>query len=200
MESAFRCPAEAPLTAPECHAGGRRSIRRDVFLGLTIYSVSQGGHGIEPAGPAGGEEAGEERGRAEEYDRAREEERTVRRDLVELGGDQSAQSERSRKASDEAEEDRLHPLADDQAQDIESLRAERHADADLAGSLLDGVGDRAIDPNRREEERDPGKNAEQQHHETGLAERQADDFIHRLRLGEGDRRIDLGQGPLHQTA
>jgi len=67
---------------------------------------------------------------------------------------------RATKASDEAEEDWFHPLTDDQAQDVESLRAERHADADLAGSLLDCVGDRAIDPNRREEECDPGKNAE----------------------------------------
>ena len=59
-------------------------MRGDVFPRPNDLFRAQGGHGIEPAGPAGGKEAGEECGRAEEDSRACEEEGTVRRDLIEL--------------------------------------------------------------------------------------------------------------------
>ena len=64
-----------------------------------------------------------------------------------------------------AEQDRLHALADDQAENVAGLRAERHAHADFAGALLDRVSDRAVDADGREEQRDGREDAEQRHHQ-----------------------------------
>ena len=75
----------------------------------------------------------------------------------------SSRPRRERRGQTEEEPDhhRVHSLPNDQREHVRGLRAERHAHADLARALLDGVGDRAVDADRREEERDAGENAEQ---------------------------------------
>ena len=62
----------------------------------------------------------------------------------------------------------LHPAADDQPKDIAALRADRHPQPDLLRALADGVGDHAVEADRREEERDAGEQPEQQHREPPL--------------------------------
>ena len=81
--------------------------------------------------------------------------------VVELGRDQPAERERSGETDSQAEEDRSHSLAHDEAQDIEVLRAECHADADFARPLFHRVGDRAVDTDRRQEQSHPREDAEQ---------------------------------------
>src|SRR5205823_3933665 len=76
---------------------------------------------------------------------------------------------------------RAHALADDELEHVTSLRSERHADSDFAGALLDAVCDRAVNSNGREEERDPGEYAQQQHHQLRLAEHLREDLAEWLR-------------------
>src|SRR5437588_725455 len=82
-----------------------------------------------------------------------------RRGLEELRRNQSPESECGDNSNGKADDDRLHPLANDQFKHICGLRAQGHAHADFAGALLDAVRDRAINSNGREEERDPGEYA-----------------------------------------
>ena len=52
---------------------------------------------------------------------------------------------------------RIPACDDDEAQDIGTLRAERHANADLVCSLHDEERHHAVDADRSEDKRDPGE-------------------------------------------
>ena len=54
------------------------------------------------------------------------------------------------------------PLPEDERQHLRALRAERHADADLLRALHHGVGEHAVDADRRQQTGDAGEHAE--HH------------------------------------
>ena len=63
-----------------------------------------------------------------------------------------------------------------------ALRAERHPDPDLARPLRDAVGNHAVDPDRRQDERDGGETAQQHRIEPWLRECPADHFLQRHQL------------------
>ncbi len=81
--------------------------------------------------------------------------------------------------------DEQQPLAEDSAQDVPLVRAERHAEADLPGPLRDAVGEHAEDPDGGE--REPGQ-AESAHQRDGQALRKERASQHVLHGGHRDGR------------
>ena len=76
----------------------------------------------------------------------------------------------------------------------ERVRAERHADADLAPALRDEIRDHAVDAERGEQQRDAAEHADEQEHESLARHRSRDDVFHR---GEAHRHVGahLGETP-----
>ena len=71
------------------------------------------------------------------------------------------------------------------------MRADRHADADLARALRDRIRHHAVESDRRQDHREAGEDREQQHGELPLRERARDHVIHRARSAERDSFVDV---------
>jgi hypothetical protein len=82
-------------------------------------------------------------------------------------------------------------MGEDETQDVTPLRPERHPDAELAGPLHDAVGHDPVNPNRRDDEGDDGKDDEKNHCKALLGHRRAKDFLERL--NGTDRLIFVGR-------
>src|SRR5206468_4900438 len=190
-------PTASVKTATQVNAGDLRSWRSANFTSFILFG-SQGGNWIDVCGAACRYQTSQQRGRSEQNCCAAEQQWVVRRNLIELRRDQPAERERRDNAEREAADHRFHSLAHDEPQDIARLRAERHPHADLAGALLDGVGNRAVNPNAREQERNAGENAEQPHHQPRLTDRLRDDRAHRLRQRDCETGIDGRERGAHQ--
>src|SRR5437588_3332383 len=190
-------PTASVKTATQVNAGDLRSWRSANFISLILFG-SQSGNWIDVCGAARRYQTSEQRGRCEQNCCDAEQHWVVRRNSIELRRDQPAEGDRRDNAEREPDHHRFHSLAHDKPQDIARLRAERHADADLAGALLDGVGNRAINPNAREQERDAGENAEQPHHQPRLTDGLRDDRAHRLRQRDCETGIDGRECGAHQ--
>src|SRR5216117_3470653 len=150
-------PRASVRTAMQVNAGDLRSWRSANFTSVILFG-SQRGNWINVCGAARREQTRRQCGRREQNCCAAEQHWVVRRNLIQLRRDQTADRERRNNAEGEPAHHRLHSLAHDELQDIACLRAERHADADLAGALLDGIGDRAVNADAREQERNTGEN------------------------------------------
>src|SRR6266481_1196424 len=190
-------PSARVSTATQVNAGDLRSWRSANFTSVILFG-SQRGNWIDVCGAARREQTSHQCGRREQNCCAAEQQWIVRRNLIELCRNQPAERERRDNAEREPGYHRFHSLAHDKPQDIARLRAERHADADLAGALLDGVGNRAINPNAREQERNAGENAEQPHHQPRLTDGLRDDRAHRLRQRDCETGIDGRERGAHQ--
>ena len=73
-------------------------------------------------------------------------------------------------------------LPQNQPEHVAALRAERHADADLARPLRGDVSHDAVEPDHREEERRARENAEHHHAETAAVERGGDELLERFEI------------------
>ncbi len=73
--------------------------------------------------------------------------------------------------------------------DLSSLRTERHANADLARALRDGVTQHAVSSDRRQEQRDAGKNSGEQRRRATRDEALRDACIHRADVIERELRM-----------
>src|SRR6266550_1764695 len=151
-------PTASVKTAMQVNAGDLRSWRSANFTSVILFG-SQRGNWIDVCGAACREQTRRQCGRREQNCCDAEQHWVVRRNLIERRRDQPAERERRDNAEGEAAEHRFHSLAHDERQDIARLRSERHAHADLAGALLDGVGNCAVNPNAREQKRDAGENS-----------------------------------------
>src|SRR5882724_743350 len=142
-------PTASVKTATQVNAGDLRSWRSANFTSLILFG-SQRGNWIDVCGAACREQTRHQCDRHEQNRCTAEQQGIVRRNLIELRRDQPAQRERRDNAEREAADHRFHSLARDEPEDIACLRAESHADADLARALLDGVGNRAVNADARE--------------------------------------------------
>ena len=77
---------------------------------------------------------------------------------------------------------------------VRSMRAERHADADLTRPLRDCVREHAEDADRRKHQRDAGEEREQRHVEAGLRDRSGDDLLERADVPDRQVAIDRVHG------
>ena len=74
--------------------------------------------------------------------------------------------------------------------DLASLRAKRHANANLAGALRDRVTEHAVGADGGEKQRDPGENSSQQRGRTTRDETLGDERVHRANII--DRELRMG--------
>ena len=72
-----------------------------------------------------------------------------------------------------------------------SRRAERQAHADLLRPLRDRVGHHAVDPDRREHQRQPREDRDQRRVEARAADRVRDQLVHRRDARDRDAGIEL---------
>ena len=79
--------------------------------------------------------------------------RIQRADAVELRGNRAAQGDRPGKACRQSEHHENRRFIQDQPENRRRVAAERHADPDLARPLADVIGEHAVHPDRREQQR-----------------------------------------------
>ena len=118
-------------------------------------------------------------------------------DLVELRSDESGAPDGDGNADEQPDEDLQEGSAKDQANDAAAVCAEGHANADLTGSALDGVGGDAIESHSGEDE---GEDAEEAGHLRDgalLLEAVRDLVIHAVDVNDGEVGIDLGEDAAH---
>ena len=93
-------------------------------------------------------------------------------------------------AEHEAEDDQAQTLREDQLQHRRARGAERHADAELLRSLVDGEGDHAGKAGGGDEERDAGKDADERGRQPRRRERRRAHLVERPELIDRLVRID----------
>ena len=124
---------------------------------------------IDLGSTAGRDDAGGHRDGAQQNGCCAEQRRIACRDFIQLRSEKSAEGKRAANPDEQSDDDRLHSLRNNQPQNIPRLRTQRHPQADLARPLLDCVGDRAVNPDESEKEREQRESREQTHRETLLA-------------------------------
>src|SRR6478672_2758680 len=125
-----------------------------------ILTSSKCDHGISPGCAVCGDVAGEQRDQCEN-DRDKEKGRKVDCACLIKSG---AKERGGKKCYDQSDEgtgsNQEAGTRQDEAKDVVSLRAESHADADLMRALRDEKRHHSIDSNRREHQREPGKDSQ----------------------------------------
>src|SRR6266576_2423005 len=185
-------PSASVITARKVKPGDLRSWRRAnrrSFISLCAQSFDW----IDMRSAACRNQTSEQR-RECQHDRGRAEQQwIVRRNLVKLRRQQTTDGKCSSQTNNQTKDYGIHSLPHNQTQHICRLRAERHAHTNLTGALLDGVSDGAINSNDREEQGDAGKNTEQRHRQSLLAERLRHDRLECARLQNRQSVVDLVQ-------
>ncbi len=161
---------------------------------LTLLLGAEGFGGVDGGRLASGDVAGGERYQNQDESDSGEGERVAGRDAVKLGGHEAGESGGESDAGGDSEEGHAQALAEDEAQDVRTLRAERHADADFAGALADQIRDDAVDPDAGEQERERGKGGEQDHGEAACGEGALEDAVHGLDGVNDLVGVELGDG------
>ena len=105
--------------------------------------------------------------------------------MKQQAGEEARQHQRDHQAGDQAGRGQTRAVSHDFSKDPARHCAERHANADFAGSLRHIVAEHGVNPDRGEDHRQCGKRSEQQHDEAAAAQR----FIQR-----GSQRFDPEQG------
>src|SRR2546423_2825868 len=168
------------------------NIRTAYFRSVNTKSLfsAQRMHWIDKCGAPRRQQTRNQRRAGKEDRRAAEQRRIMRRDLEQLGCDQTSQRKRRRNSNDESDHDRAHALADDEFEYVACLCAERHANADFSGALFNGVSNCTVNSDARQQERNPSKNSEQPRHQSRLTKRLRDNRLHCLWRRDRETRID----------
>ena len=156
---------------------------RATKAGGRVLFGAEGGHGINFRRAAGGEPAGEEGDEREERGDGGEGERVVGRDGEKERRKRVGEQERAGEAENESEKGETKTLAEDEAEHIGALGAERHADAEFLGALRNRVGDGAVQTDRGEEKGDSGEKPSEQRGRATGGEAVADARLHRAKIG-----------------
>jgi hypothetical protein len=146
--------------------------------------VPEGHHRIQAGCPTGGNIAGHQTGHQNEAGRGGHGDRIVRGNLPELIGEETIGAEARHQPHGNANGQELRAGANDGAEHVAAIRAERHPDGDLLGSTRHGVGHHPIDAGRDEQETGPRKGGEDDHGEPRLGVRRPE------RSFEGEHRAD----------
>src|SRR5205814_4177448 len=104
--------------------------------------------------------------------------RIVRGNPMQTSGEQLRKEISAHESDREAGQNESQPLTSDKSQDIARLRAESHAHSDFLRALPDRISHHAINPERGEEKRQPGKDREKRAKESAAPVRLRDHLIH----------------------
>src|SRR6267378_4787100 len=183
-------PSASVTTAIKVNPGDLRSWRRANLRSLILF-CAQRDYRIDPRGAAGWYKTGKQSGDGKSCSSNGNQKQIMRRDLVKLSRDEMTRAKRGGKADYQPKQNRIHPLLHHEPQNICDLRAERHAHSDFARSLFDGVSDRTVNSDDREQQRNTGKRAEQSHRQPLLTERLHNNRIESVWLQNWDFLVDL---------
>ena len=111
-------------------------------------------------------------------------------DSVEEARGEFCESEGRGQADGYGDEGEEHALADDEALDGAELRAEGHADADLAGAAADGVAHDAVEADGGEHESNEAEDSEECAGEAGQEESVVEVLLHGVDVVDGDGRVE----------
>src|SRR5690606_36486486 len=126
--------------------------------------AAQRPHRVQSRGTRGRDEARRERGRDQQPDDSREDQRIGRGYAEEDRLERTGGGERQREANRRAGKHHHDPLPQHQGDDVHGPRADRHPDVDLLRPPRDDIRDDAVEPRRREQQRDDAEHAEQRTH------------------------------------
>ena len=188
---------DEPVDARRRHQQGERSeggqpcgrALRRARLGRASV-LAQGDHRIDGRGARRRHEAGDQRG-GEQHERHPDERR--RREGADAEDDVAERAHHepgASRAEDRAGERRQQPLAQYLPQHAAPAGPERHAQPDLVRPLRHGKRHHAVDPERRQDQRDRGEAREQRGRESIADERLRDDLIHRPDVAHRQVRVE----------
>src|SRR5205085_5603127 len=130
--------------------------------------VPQCYHRIDFHGAASGNIAGEGGGHDEKTNDATVSDGVSGADAVKHGGKHAGETNRTEDSHSHARHDEGEALAKNHSKHLETLRAERHPNPDLVGSLGSHVGQYAIETDHGEDESGPGENPQHHHAEAAI--------------------------------
>ena len=123
---------------------------------------------------------------------SREGHRVARRDFVQERADERGEGRGAGEPDGETGDGQQQALRDDLPDDVVAAGAEGDAHADLARALGDDVGQHAVDPHGREQQRQTGERGDQHRAQARLLGRLCDERPQRLHAVHRNRRIDRG--------
>jgi hypothetical protein len=106
---------------------------------------------------------------------------------------------RAQQADQDSQPGQRESLANHHADHVPRRGAERHPYADFLCPLFDKVGDDAVNPDGRQDERQRGEHADHHHRKPPLREARREDGRHRLHAEQGEVGVDLLNGLAHRT-
>ena len=115
---------------------------------------------VDRSGEVGGDVAGDERGSCEDDGDGDEDGYVPRLDVEEQLANEDGDGKGAEQSGGDSGGSEADGFAEDEAIDGAALRAERDADADLAGTLADGVGDDAIQSDHAQQQREACESAD----------------------------------------
>src|ERR1700735_482322 len=161
-----------------------------------ILLVAQSDHGVDGNGAAGRDVAGCNRDEQENCRCDGECDGVVRANAKEQARHQAREGEGGRDADEDSKSGETQPLADDEAKNVAALRAESHANSDLAGTLRNGVGNHTVNTYRRQQERDSSKSFQEQHVEPFRGDGEENDRVQSSNAIKGLIAVDGRNGLL----
>src|SRR5688572_23722217 len=186
----------APMARPSVriamrlNAGDFTSILSAYLRSVSILcSVPQGNHWVCPRRANGGNVTGQQRNDDQRERPADEGHQVKGADVKQKGAKSATAHYAQEQAYAGADEDELRGPANDEAQDIGALRPQCHAHADLVGALHDHERHHAVDPDRSEDKRDRGKDADQDDGEFARRDRIGRDLLERPDICGGEIRV-----------
>src|SRR3984885_10855373 len=151
---------------------------------------AQSCHGVDRSCAPGRNDTGDESADRESSDGSAEDERVPALHFIEPRLDQECASDRRRYADEQADEDLQESSAQNEADDGELIRAESHADTDLAGAALHAVGGDAIESDSGQDEREDAEEAGHLRDGALLIEAVCNLLLHGLHVDERKVRVD----------
>src|SRR5205085_9502586 len=132
----------------------------------------------------------QERNRREQDADESESERIAIANSIQLVRDEFRHCESDDEAGGSAKADKESAFTENHREDTSMSGTESEADANLAGALLDAVGNDGVQAGGGEEQGGAGKGTDEQQTESTCRKRGGGNFIHRSNRADGDVRID----------
>src|SRR5580704_16001876 len=174
----------------DIRAPGVKLIRACDGGGFSL--VAEGDHGVYAGGAARWHPRCQKRQNAEKHRNQGISQRVERAGFEEEAAHEPRSCDGSGYAQSGAGDSKPETLTEDQLGDLNTVGAERKAEADLAGSPAYGVGDEAVDADGADHDGQHSECGEKHGERARRGGGRDDDALQRADLGDWHRRIELG--------
>src|SRR6266446_5791863 len=146
---------------------------------------------IDACGAARGKIASQQRDAHQKQRDAHIGERIGSADAIQQAGGLASNRQRDQYAHGRANQRQEHALPEHQPQHLARLRAQRHAQPDFAGALCDGIGQHAVNSNRRENQCERAEQSKQSRTHARRPQPLPQNLLHRLAVSERQILVNL---------